>query len=274
MIKNQNDLIKKNAETDDHKSERSEKHQADKLRKEIEKLKLTIQVKDEKLKNAENKLKNEKRLHSSSNVSSNLNKKVPSNQQSLSSSDEATSANLQNYNSTDETQPIRRSKNFAENELNNVRSVLQERINELEPLPELLKNTELKLHESNLKIKTYETDISEYKKLINELRNELDLLQNRSKQMSHSSKDLKNQSNLISSSLVSVIQADSNQIARQQQLIENLATANKLEQSIEKKLDHFNDEQKELLRQISLKDEYIRDLTVIIFFPILFLILF
>ncbi len=252
MIKNQNDLIKKNAELDDHKIERSEKHQSDKFKKEIEKLKLIIQVKDEKLKNAENKLKSEKKFHSLSNASSNLNKKIPSNQQSLSSSDEAVSANLRNLNSTDETQQIQRSKNFTENELNNVRSILQERINELEPLPELLKNTELKLHESNLKIKSYECEISEYKKLINELRNELDSIQNRSRQMNHNSKDFKNQSNLISSSLVSVVQADSNQIARQQQLIENLAIP---------KFEN-NNEQIELVRQIGLKDEYIRDLTV------------
>jgi len=70
--------------------------------------------------------------------------------------------------------PIQRAKNFSEQELNNVRSRLQERLNELEPLPELLKNTELKLHEALIKLKNVEIEGLEHKRAVNELKYELE----------------------------------------------------------------------------------------------------
>ena len=247
-------------------SERSEKLAAEKLRKENEKLKKSLQVKEEKLKNSEAKLKmyqNEKKSVIST-ITSQINKLQNKNiqNQNSSSGDDATT-NLQSISQTnntkknnpEETAQIQRIKNFSEIELNNVRSRLQERLNELEPLPEMLRNTELKLHDALSKIKNYENEIMEYRKVINELKNELDSAHNINA-LNKVNKHKKEKENSMNHS--ASIQAEAN--LKQQVLIENL-TNSKFE-TIEKRIMHLEDENRELHRQLTIKDDFVRDLTV------------
>jgi chromosome segregation ATPase len=142
--------------------------------------------------------------------------------------------------------PIEREKNFSEIELDNVRSRLQKRLNELEPLPELLKNTELKLHDAQQRLKNYEAELEESKKRAMELKQQIERGNRK-----------------LNKDAASSARLDS---ARDQSgtLIENL-TINKLEQppaTFEKRLLTIEEENRELFRQLSLKDDLIRDLTV------------
>ncbi len=247
------------------------------MRKENEKLKKTLQVKEEKLKNSEAKLKvyqNEKKSVIST-ITSQINKLQNKNiqNQNSSSGDDATT-NLQSIsqpnnnntnkkNSLEEAAQIQRVKNFSEIELNNVRSRLQERLNELEPLPEMLRNTELKLHDALSKIRNYENEIMEYRKVINELKNELDSAHNinaLNKVSKHHKKEKEN--SLLTSS--SMLQAEAN--AKQQVLIENLN--NTKWETIEKRIIQLEDENRELHRQLTIKDDFVQDINVILKFKI------
>lgn len=238
-----------------------------------------MHVKEERLKSAESKLKNYSEKKYSTLISASASNKRSPNQQNSSSGDDATqnlqsisqstspvrqasnmnSKNTKNSEDNQEEQAIQRIKNFSEIELNNVRSRLQERLNELEPLPELLKNTELKLHEAMIKIKNYEVETMEYKKLINDLRLELESahVANKATKESKKIKDSQKTNIMLSSTLASAIQAETN--AKQQALLENL-TQSKLE-PIEKRILGLEEDNKELHRQLSVKDEHIRELS-------------
>jgi len=177
------------------------------------------------------------------------------NLQSISQPNNNINNNNSKKNSLEDTAQIQRIKNFSEIELNNVRSRLQERLNELEPLPEMLRNTELKLHDALSKIKNYENEIMEYRKVINELKNELDSAHNINALNKVSKHHKKEKENSMTSSS---IQAEAN--LKQQVLIENLSNT-KLE-TIEKRIIHLEDENRELHRQLTIKDDFVRDLTV------------
>lgn len=254
------------------------------------KFKIILQVKEEKLKNALNKIaqkSTEKRSSSLSNLTGK--KKTPTasgNLNTISNSSDDASSNLQSQNqnqsrqtspqrkspsstsndhSTDQHQTsiIQRSKNFSEIELNNVRSRLQQRLNELEPLPELLKNTELKLHEALARIKSYENEASENRKIINDLKSQLELahikLSNKSKEIKIPNEPKK------SSSQSTLLQAEQN--AKQQQAIIEKLASNKLE-PVERRMQKIEEENREMLRQLGQKEELIRELTVNFYFVI------
>lgn len=301
------------------RSERSEKIQAERLRKEIEKLKITLQVRDEKLKNAEAKLKIIGKKKSTSLNNLNLKKRTPSppsqasktlDQQQLnkptnsvtniksnvnsntnSSSDDASnlqthspvskketskatstsvststktsesiSASISDQTADAKNVQIQRNKNFSEIEFNNVRSRLQQRLNELEPLPELLKTTELKLHEALSKLKLYETEIIDNRRIINELKSQLDMTYSKMVNKSKETKILKDVKKTSSANnSAALIQAENN-VKQQKAIIDNL-TMNRLE-PIERRIQHLEEENRELIRQLGQKDDLIRDLTV------------
>jgi polyribonucleotide nucleotidyltransferase len=54
-------------------------------------------------------------------------------------------------------------------ELDNIRNKLQQRLDELEPLPELLHSAELKLQDSNIRIRMLELENAELKRTIAEI---------------------------------------------------------------------------------------------------------
>jgi hypothetical protein len=135
---------------------------------------------------------------------------------------------------------IERTKNFAELELDNVRSRLQKRLNELEPLPELLKNTELKLHEALFKLNKCEAECSEYRRIIEKLKNtENDEVKKKKGKKSNSA---------IIENLTIIPPPQTSTIVDDRR-----------SQSMERS------ENRELLRQLAAKDELVRDLTVIDF---------
>jgi hypothetical protein len=155
---------------------------------------------------------------------------------------------------------IRRMKNFSEIELDQVRSRLQQRLNELEPLPELLRTTEAKLQESYLKLKQCETQNTEYKNLVTKLKFQLDLAEKEIalSKRSKDSKKLKDGSNSsrLSESIASTLK-QVEKSTKQKTIIEQM---NKLE-PIEEKLRKYEDEVRELVRLLGIKEDLIRDLT-------------
>ena len=169
---------------------------------------------------------------------------------------------LNNYPSADDT--IQRTKNFSEQELNNVRSRLQQRLNELEPLPELLKNTELKLHDALARLKTNETEINEYKRSISDLKRELELNQANQDLLVHKFKDAFNIKSSHTKENMSRMQEEKTlrqtESELKQNLIDSLASA-KL-QPIERRVRLIEEENRELHRQIAIKEDLIRELSV------------
>ncbi len=161
---------------------------------------------------------------------------------------------------------VKRSKSFSEAELERVRSRLQQRLNELEPLPELLKNNEIKLQDALLKLKHLEQQNSEYKNQITKLRFQLELSEKENalnkKESNNNKKKMKDSSAQNSARLTESITSAIKQVeknAKQTNLVENL---NKIE-PLNNKLRLIEGENKELLRFLGLKEDLIRDLTVI-----------
>lgn len=161
------------------------------------------------------------------------------------------------------TNTIQRTKNFSEQELNNVRSRLQERLNELEPLPELLKNTELKLHEALIKLKNVEIEGLEHKRAVNQLKYELESAHATNSNLMGKLKETTNmkldQAASNSSKLTETFELKQMEDATKLKLLENLR-ANKLE-PIEKKIQLLEEENREMNRQIMSKEEMIRELS-------------
>jgi hypothetical protein len=126
----------------------------------------------------------------------------------------------------DKENEVKRVENFRQMDLDKVRAKLQQRLNELEPLPELLKNTELKLHEAMKKYKECESRLGEQARIINELTNKIEYLEkDRNYSKSHVS-------------------------ARHSQ-------------PDDAKFKNFEDENQDLFRQLQLKDEALREINVI-----------
>lgn len=250
-------------------NERGEKSQIVRLMKENDKLKVSLQVKEERLKNALKAIENQKsEVKKSSN--SNMSEMPKKNSHNNSTSEDASlsrpksrSSSPKKSQNSDTT--IQREKNFSEIEFNNVRSRLQQRLNELEPLPELLKNTELKLHEALSKIKKYEVEISENKKYINELKSKSksDFINSNSKFRNKVQENELNDygKNSLANSFNNFHQQQLELNAKQTRDIEKL-TLSKLE-PIERRIQNLEEENKELIRQLGFKDDLIRDLTVI-----------
>jgi len=197
---------------------------------------------------------------------------------STSSSDEATKFTHDPFNNeiSDnhnvlEISQIQRTKNFSEQELNSVRSRLQERLNELEPLPELLKNNELKLHEALIKLKNFEIESLEAKRMINQLHHELEtahvnnqsLLDKLKESMSiksqHQQKTAENHSTNFQTTVNTSIDLKHMEESTKKKLLENLRSS-KLE-PIEKRIQEIEYENRELNRQIGVKEEMIRELS-------------
>jgi len=242
-----------------------------------------LQVKDEKLKKAEQKLKTSEiksKNHSqlsqnttsttttatgTTSSSSSVNNIIKHRQQPLPPNTASSLDDLSKVNtnpSADET--IQRTKNFSEQELNNVRSRLQQRLNELEPLPELLKNTELKLHDALARLKTNETEINEYKRSIGDLKRELELNQANQDILVHKFKDALNIKSSHNKNNMSRMHEEKTlrqtESELKQNLIDSLATA-KLE-PIERRVRLIEEENRELHRQLAIKEELIRELSV------------
>ena len=258
-----------------------------------------MQVKEDKIKNAEIRIKNlEKKLsktcsqpprvktggNSSSDdaCSNNLQSYTQpcqsgqQQQHSSNSNNDSTgqsSANLDNNNNNNNNSSIQRTKNFNELELNSVRSRLQERINDLEPLPELLRSTELKLRDALTKLKSCENENHGAKVLIKDLKTELNSLCANNEMLT---KKLKESTNFKSSQTpssssfnmtrkahdsIDLKQAEEN---AKQKIAESL-TASKLE-PIEKQLRALEEENKELHRQLVVKEDLIRELSVSVVF--------
>jgi hypothetical protein len=155
---------------------------------------------------------------------------------------------------------IKRMKNFSEVELDQVRSRLQQRLNELEPLPELLRTTEAKLQESTLKLRQYEAQNTEYKNLVTKLKFQLDLVEKENALSKHSreqkkQKEASNSSRLSESIASTIRQVEKN--TKQRTVAEHL---NKLK-PMEGKLRKYEDEVRELVRLLGMKEDMIRDLT-------------
>jgi len=239
-------------------------------------LQIALKVKENKLKSAEEKLKNFDSKQRQANSSTTLNaskKPVQTSANSISSSDEATTSNFMNSHSqysssnqkrtsnnqeqnsssilidknTSTSTKIERLENFSQMELDQVRSRLQERLNELEPLPELLKNTELKLHESVSKMKQLERENSDLKKVINELKNEFEIIQSENKESTKTSIHKKQKHNEPS---------QTTNVTNFNNYATNL-------DSVEKRLQCLEDENKNLIRQLGLKDDLVSELNVI-----------
>lgn len=151
-------------------------------------------------------------------------------------------------------------KSFNEIELENVRSRLQQRLNELEPLPEMLKNAELKLVDSSNRIEYLESEIADYKKLANDLRQQLE----KSVKPLPSSSRLDNYHHQPLKNIDTYIREEQEKRNREEPLIKNI-TINKMD-PFEKRMHNLEEENRELLRQLSVKDDLIRDLTVCQFF--------
>lgn len=251
-------------------SDRSDKTQIARLLKENEKLKLSLQVKEERLKNALKTVEQHKsdvKKSSTSSISdmSKKNSQVNSTSEDYSLNRPKSRSSSPKKNNNSDT-IIQREKNFSEIEFNNVRSRLQERLNELEPLPELLKNTELKLHEALSKIKKYEEEIGEQKRCINELRSKSDFFNSkfRNKLNEKEKKGAHDYSkNSMATSYNNFHQQQMELNAKQTKEIEKF-TLSKLE-PIERRIQNLEEENKELIRQLGFKDDLIRDLTVIFY---------
>jgi len=250
-----------------------------------------VQVKEEKLKSSDVRIKSlEKKLSKLMSASNQSNiqethfksKQQASDQQTSSSTsiDEET-PKLSNENSENnnvlETSQIQRTKNFNEQELNSVRSRLQERLNELEPLPELLKNNELKLHDALIKLKNFEIESLEARRTINQLHHELETahvnnknlldklkestnLKSQEKKLKAESKATsENHSTNFQTSVSTSIELKHMEESTKRKLLENLRTS-KLD-PIEKRIQEIEYENRELNRQIGVKEEMIRELS-------------
>ena len=270
-IQNKNYLLSLNLKYNKRKfdkSERSEKYEAERLRKENEKLKIHLQVKEEKLKNAENKLKNidSKKNHSIQSNNTTSSSARTKSKQSINTNLPLNENNIEetNNDTTDNTSGIQRTKNFSEQELNNVRSRLQQRLNELEPLPELLKNTEFKLHDALTRLKNSDLEIAEYKRSINDLKRELELSQVNQDILVNKFKDALNIKSSHQKQNISRMEDEiglrQTESELKQNLVDSLAST-KLE-PIERRVRLIEEENRELHRQITIKEDMIRELSV------------
>lgn len=130
-------------------------------------------------------------------------------------------------------------------------------------MPELLKNTELKLHDALARIKSNDLEISEYKRSINEMKRELEMSQANHDILVQKFKDalsLKSSHQKQKSSRdddISLRQAESE---LKRSLVDNL-TSTKME-PIERRLRLIEEENRELHRQLSIKEDIIRELSV------------
>jgi hypothetical protein len=143
---------------------------------------------------------------------------------------------------------VKRVKNFNEIELDNVRSRLQQRINDLEPLPELLKTTEAKLHESTLKLKKIEVENYEYKNLVAKLKTKLDLAEKENSLGKVERKRIKEISSISKSPRNTVKIAEKETKQRPDTMDTN-------------KIKNYQDEIKGLIKLLGMKEDVIRDLT-------------
>lgn len=137
-----------------------------------------------------------------------------------------------------------------------MRARLQKRLNELEPLPELLKTTELKLHESLSTNAANEATIAEYKRIVDELRAQVDKL--KGAKASKSSADKSDKSAITSARLMEVIDP-----SKQPQAVNLTSNQPPAANNLDRLMLSVEEENRELLRQLGLKDEQIRDLSVI-----------
>ncbi len=221
------------------------------------------------MKNAENKLKNidSKKNHSiqSNNTTSTSSARTKS-KQSINTNLPLNENNIEetNNDTADNTSGIQRTKNFSEQELNNVRSRLQQRLNELEPLPELLKNTEFKLHDTLTRLKNSDLEIAEYKRSINDLKRELELSQANQDILVNKFKDALNIKSNHQKQNISRMEDEiglrQTESELKQNLVDSLASA-KLE-PIERRVRLIEEENRELHRQITIKEDMIRELSV------------
>ena len=195
--------------------------------------------KDEKLKNAENEI-------------GRLNMELENAHSILRKFEENEAAKLEgateNGDATNDSE-AKRVKHFREMELDKVRSKLQQRLNELEPLPELLKNTELKLHEALKKQKEYESHNGEQERVISNLNVKIEKLETL---IAEKEKAL---NNAISSST-------NHDIGFSQMIKNNYPVDSNL---IERKIKSLEEENHELFRQLTIKDETLRDANVFLF---------
>ena len=137
-----------------------------------------------------------------------------------------------------------------------MRARLQKRLNELEPLPELLKTTELKLHESLSTNAANEATIAEYKRIVDELRAQVDKL--KGAKAIKSSADKSDKSAITSARLMEVIDPSKQPQAVNLTINQPPPATNNLDRL----MLSVEEENRELLRQLGLKDEQIRDLSV------------
>ncbi|CAF0887111.1 unnamed protein product [Brachionus calyciflorus] len=243
---------------------KSDKTQIAKLLKENEKLRLSLQVKQDKLKNA---LKSIDQLKNETKKPINISNEIPKKNEnhSVSNSSDDASSNIQKSRSESPRKTknietsIQREKNFSEIELNNVRSRLQQRLNDLEPLPELLKNTELKLHDALNKVKKYEDDLSDNRKIISDLKAKLEMAYMQLKKKGNDNIEEIHKKILMNNSMASFKQQQIDHSVSQHRDIETL-TLKKLE-PIERRIQNLEEENKELIRQLGQKDDLVRDLT-------------
>lgn len=123
-------------------------------------------------------------------------------------------------------------------ELNKMSKRLQHRINELERVPAMLKESEERLKEAESKILGYEDEINQYREIVDDLRGQVERFKNARRPESPTSK--------------------------QQQPI-NVTINNSDSPKKSGRLVLLDEENRELLRQLKAKDELVRDLMVELF---------
>lgn len=159
---------------------------------------------------------------------------------------------------------INRENNFIEKELNEVRARLQQRLNELEPLPELLKSTESKLNESMLKLKHLETENHEYKNLVTKLKFQLDLAEKENSLKKKEKKTIASDSvpNSARQASVDKTQQQPPLGSSRQNKSDTGPEGSKLGPTVYAvTVKHYEEQNKELIKLLGLKEDLIRDLT-------------
>lgn len=131
----------------------------------------------------------------------------------------------------------RESENSNLAELNKMSKRLQHRINELERVPAMLKESEERLKEAESKILGYEDEINQYREIVDDLRGQVERFKN-----------------------ARAIKHPESPTSKQQPI--NVTINNSDSPKKSGRLVLLDEENRELLRQLKAKDELVRDLMV------------
>ncbi len=139
-------------------------------------------------------------------------------------------------------------------ELDKKKEKLQQRLTELEPLPELLKNTELKLHDAMKKLKEHEQRNQDQSRLIENLQKKLE--------QAEQDNTTELQDTLKSSARKSVRRTEGSDVMIGDVMLSARSTNKDLGSN--ERFKELEDENHDLFRQLTLKDDALRDANVFI----------